>query len=93
MVMIGPTIATVRITEGLDKRTGKTNTMYSLIIPTTFVMEMKDKGQELEHLNQVRISMENTGIKKNPRKLAFKKKETTVTEEGVEKDEVTGNSE
>ncbi len=70
-MMIGPGIATV-------KYRGKASPMYAIVLPMSLVKEAKAKDQKLEDRDQIRVWIEKTGIKSDPRPWAFglgKKKE------------------
>ena len=78
-LIVGPHVATVR----LNGRAYQGRQIYLITLPSELIWEAEAKGVKFEHLDKVRITLEKTGTKANPRPHAWnahlRKKEVVET--------------
>ena len=64
---IGPHVATIR----LNGQAYKGRQIWLITVPSELLWEAESKGVKFEHLDKVRITLEKTGTKANPRPHAW----------------------
>ena len=82
--MIGAGLATV-------KKGGVKNPMWYVTLPRSLVNEVALKDSPLENRDQIRIWIEKTGTKTNPKKNAFGKYNLEVKNGADESENVSGD--
>ena len=73
-MIIGPHTATVRI----NGKAYKGRPIYLITLPEGLLKEIEAKGESLEHLDEVRITLEKIGTKAAAKPWGFKKKEVKI---------------
>ena len=71
-MIIGPHIATVRE----NGKAYKGQSIFLITLPSSLLKELRSKGEDLSHLDQVRITIEKIGTKAVSKPWAFKPKMT-----------------